>query len=33
LEMLGFLSADAREGMDAFRNKRTPQFPSAKLPK
>jgi enoyl-CoA hydratase len=31
LEMLGFLGADAKEGLDAFRNKRKPQFPSAKL--
>ncbi len=31
-EMLGFLGADAREGLDAVRNKRAPQFPSAKLP-
>jgi enoyl-CoA hydratase len=32
LEMLTFLGADAKEGLDAFQNKRTPQFPSAKLP-
>jgi len=32
LEMLGFLGADAREGLDAMRNKRKPEFPSAKLP-
>ena len=32
IEMLGFLSADAREGLDAVRNKRTPDFPSARLP-
>ena len=29
LEMLGFLSADAREGVAAFRDKRPAQFPSA----
>jgi len=32
LEMLTFLGADAKEGLDAFRTKRRPQFPSAKLP-
>jgi enoyl-CoA hydratase len=32
LEMLSFLGADAIEGLDAFRSKRPPQFPSAKLP-
>jgi len=31
LEMLSFLSADAKEGLDAVRNKRKPEFPSAKL--
>jgi enoyl-CoA hydratase len=31
-EMLGFLGADAREGLDAVRNKRQPDFPSARLP-
>ncbi|TCM47200.1 enoyl-CoA hydratase [Rhizobium sp. PP-F2F-G48] len=30
MEMLGFLSADAKEGVDAIRNKRPPSFPSAK---
>lgn len=29
-EMLGFLSADAREGIDAIRNKRAANFPSAR---
>jgi len=32
MEMLGFLGADAREGLDAVRNKRPPDFPSARLP-
>jgi len=32
LEMLNFLGPDAREGIDAVRNKRAPDFPSAKLP-
>ncbi|MES2999561.1 MAG: enoyl-CoA hydratase/isomerase family protein [Pseudomonadota bacterium] len=32
LEMLGFLGADAREGLDAVRNKRAADFPSARLP-
>jgi len=32
LEMLGFLGADAREGLDAVRNKRQPAFPSARIP-
>ncbi|AMG87128.1 enoyl-CoA hydratase/isomerase family protein [Bordetella bronchiseptica] len=32
IEMLGFLGADAREGLDAVRNKRAPDFPSARLP-
>lgn len=32
LEMLGFLGADAKEGVDALRNKRQPDFPSARLP-
>lgn len=32
LEMMGFLGADAREGLAAVRGKRQPQFPSAKLP-
>jgi enoyl-CoA hydratase len=31
MEMLSFLGADAKEGLDAFQNKRPPQFPSAKL--
>lgn len=30
LEMLGFLGADAREGIDAIKNKRPPDFPSAR---
>ncbi len=29
LEMFGFLGADAREGLDAVKNKRVPKFPSA----
>jgi enoyl-CoA hydratase len=29
LEMLGFLGPDAREGLDAVRHRRPPQFPSA----
>lgn len=29
LEMMGFLGADAKEGLDAIRNKRKPNFPSA----
>ena len=29
LEMLGFLGEDAREGLDAVKNKRAPKFPSA----
>lgn len=32
LEMLGFLSADAKEGLAAVREKRAPEFPSARLP-
>lgn len=32
LEMMGFLSADAREGLDAVKNKRAADFPSARLP-
>jgi enoyl-CoA hydratase len=32
LEMMGFLSADAREGLEAVRSKRAPQFPSARMP-
>lgn len=32
LEMLGFLGADAHEGLDAVRNKRKADFPSARLP-
>ncbi len=32
IEMLGFLGADAREGLDAVRNKRPADFPSARLP-
>ncbi|WP_326536622.1 enoyl-CoA hydratase/isomerase family protein [Pseudorhodoferax sp.] len=32
MEMLGFLGADAREGLDATRGKRAPDFPSARLP-
>jgi len=32
LEMLSFLSADAREGLDAVRNKRKADFPSARIP-
>lgn len=32
LEMLGFLGGDVREGLAAVREKRVPQFPSAKLP-
>jgi enoyl-CoA hydratase len=32
LEMLCFLSPDAREGLEALREKRAPQFPSARLP-
>ncbi|NLY64956.1 MAG: enoyl-CoA hydratase/isomerase family protein [Alcaligenaceae bacterium] len=31
-EMLGFLGADAREGLAAVRDKRAPDFPSARLP-
>jgi len=30
MEMLGFLGADAKEGVDAIRNKRPPVFPSSK---
>jgi enoyl-CoA hydratase len=29
LEMLGVLGPDAREGLDAVRQRRPPQFPSA----
>ena len=29
LEMLGFFSEDAREGLDAMREKRRPKFPSS----
>nr|WP_314482066.1 enoyl-CoA hydratase/isomerase family protein [uncultured Pseudomonas sp.] len=32
LEMMGFLGGDVREGLAAVREKRPPQFPSAKLP-
>ena len=32
-EMLGFLGADAKEGLAALRDKRRPDFPSARLPK
>ncbi len=32
MEMLAFLGADAKEGLDAVRYKREPNFPSAKLP-
>jgi enoyl-CoA hydratase len=32
MEMLGFLGSDAREGLSAVRGKRTPDFPSARLP-
>jgi len=32
MEMLAFLGADAREGLDAMRSKRQAQFPSARLP-
>jgi len=32
-EMLCFLGPDAREGLEAVRNKRAPDFPSARLPK
>ena len=32
LEMIGFLGADAKEGLDAIQNKRKPIFPSAKQP-
>lgn len=32
LEMMGFLSPDAREGLDAVKNKRPADFPSARLP-
>jgi enoyl-CoA hydratase len=32
LEMLGFLGADAREGVQALRERRPPDFPSARLP-
>jgi enoyl-CoA hydratase len=32
LEMLSFLGPDAREGIDAVRNKREAQFPSAQIP-
>jgi enoyl-CoA hydratase len=32
LEMLNFLGADAREGVEALRAKRKPEFPSARLP-
>jgi enoyl-CoA hydratase len=31
LEMLSFLGADAKEGLEAFNGKRAPKFPSAKL--
>ena len=31
LEMQGFLGPDAREGLDAVRNKRQPDFPSARI--
>jgi enoyl-CoA hydratase len=32
LEMLGFLGEDAREGVQALRERRPPEFPSARLP-
>lgn len=32
LEMLSFLSPDAKEGLAAFKEKRRPNFPSARLP-
>ena len=32
LEMLNFLGADAREGLEALRAKRKPDFPSARVP-
>ena len=32
LEMLNFLGPDAREGLEALREKRKPDFPSARLP-
>ena len=32
LEMLCFMGADAKEGVDALRNKRQPSFPSARMP-
>ncbi len=32
MEMLGFLGADAREGLAALRGKRAADFPSARLP-
>lgn len=31
-EMLCFLGPDAREGLESVRNKRAPEFPSARLP-
>lgn len=33
MEMLGFLGADAKEGLTALRGKRAADFPSARLPK
>jgi enoyl-CoA hydratase len=32
MEMLGFMGADAKEGVAALRAKRQPDFPSARLP-
>ncbi|MGA3149347.1 MAG: enoyl-CoA hydratase, partial [Acidimicrobiales bacterium] len=32
LEMLGFLGPDAKEGVEAIRERRSPRFPSANPP-